>query len=87
MLAATEEKANMERFKTVIKDMEALALAEVAFLMRTRFVPLKVMTNRVDVAPCSQAEFEVNFPGLVDKLHEVTRRVADYLVAYVPVAY
>lgn len=47
--------------------------------MRVRFIPVKVITDRVDVAPCSQAEFEENYPVLVEKLHRATQSAADFL--------
>ena len=79
MLASAEERHNMERFGTVVKDMEALAIAEVAFMMHTPFIPIKVITDFVDHPSCSQEQFNKNHPRLVTNLHTAMLRTFDFL--------
>ena len=69
MLASNEEKLNMERFGSTVKDMEAAAIAEVAFLMHVPFIPIKVISDYVDHPSCSQEQFNSNYPQLVAMLH------------------
>ncbi len=75
MLTTHDELKNMERFGTVVKDMESAALAEVAFLMQVKFVAIKIITDLVDHSECSQAQFNQNYPGLVVRLHEAMSQI------------
>lgn len=80
MLTTPDELKNMERFGTVVKDMEAAAIAEVAYLMQVKFIALKVITDLVDHPECSQAQFNNNYPRLVASLHEAMGKIRMVIV-------
>ena len=69
----------MERFGTVVKDMKALAIADVAFMTRTIFIPFKVITDFVDHEHCSQEQFNKNYPDLVATLHKAMLQTFNFM--------
>lgn len=75
MLASKEEIANMQRFGTIVKDMETSAIAEAAFLMGTPFIAAKIITDLVDSKYCSQEQFNENYPVLVSKLETLNHEL------------
>lgn len=81
MGASDTERAAMERLGTVVKDMEALAIAEVAYMMDTPFIPIKVITDCVDHPLCSQAQFNANYPRLVKNLHHAMLQTFNFFTA------
>ncbi len=82
MLTTPDELKNMKRFGTLIKDMEAAAIAEVAYLMQVKFIALKVTTDLVDHPECSQTQFNTNYPELVLRLHEAMSKTHGSLRSY-----
>jgi 5'-methylthioadenosine nucleosidase len=78
MLASNEDTNNMMRFATIVKDMEASAIAEAAFIMKTPFIALKVITDLVDKQICTQKQFNENFPALTTKLEIASYQTIDF---------
>lgn len=78
MLASQEDLNNMRRFKTVIKDMEAGAIAEAAFLMKVPLITAKIITDLVDDENCTQKQFNLNFPSLITKLENLNLEIISF---------
>lgn len=65
-----QELAVMRSNGAILKEMEAGAIAGVAFATKTPFFALKSVTNLIDTNPDSPSEFEKNFSLAVAALDE-----------------
>ena len=74
--------ADLDRIEmsgAILKEMEAGAVAWVAFITKTPFFAIKSVTNLIDVNPDSSTEFEKNFSIAVQSLTEKTLQVIEAL--------
>ncbi len=65
-----EDLSRIESSGAILKEMEAGAIAWVAFITKTPFFALKSVTNLIDVNSDSPGEFEKNFQLAVQSLTE-----------------
>ncbi len=63
----------------ILKEMEAAAIAMIAYQSKTAFFAVKSVTNLIDLNPDSPSEFEKNFSTAVKCLTEKTLQVIDQL--------
>lgn len=69
----------MQQNGAILKEMEAGAIAWVAFVTKTPFFAIKSVTNLIDSNPDSPREFEKNFAIAAEQLTEKTLQVIDAL--------
>lgn len=75
MLSSNQEYQQMKKNCASVKEMEAAAIAEAAFLLKVPFIALKVVTDLVDIKHCPQKQFDLNFQSAIEGLAITIKRL------------